>query len=97
MLKENLVSLSNLSYENMKIALYAKSVITRNEKIKIDKMISSTDQIVEVIEIVRISLINEQTSKYKCFLESMEQSDDELLKETARKYSEWNVASASNM
>ena len=96
MLKDNLVSLSNLSYENMKIALYAKSVITRNEKIKIDKM-TSTDQIVEVIEIVRISLISKQTSKYKGFLESMEQSDDELLKKTARKYGEWNVASASNM
>lgn len=85
-LRKNLVPLSKLSYENMKIHLYAKSVITDIEKIKIDKMTTNDDQMMEVINIVRASLFNNYTEKYKCLLESMEESDDVLLKKTAKQY-----------
>ena len=87
-LRENIVGLSNLSYTNMKLHLYAKGVITTTEKLEIDRMIVSSDQMERVIEIVRTSLLNKHTKKFKGLLESMEESEDDLLKETAIQYGE---------
>ena len=87
-LRENLASLVNLSYNNMRIQLYAKGVITDTEKMEIARMIDN-DQMEKVIEIIRASLLNKHTKKFKCFLESMEECSDRLLKETAKRYGEY--------
>ena len=84
-LKKELIKLTSLSYNNMKINLQAKRVITDNEKQQIDNMGSPADQMEKVINIVRASLLVNHTVKFKGFLESMENSDDLTLKEIARK------------
>ena len=89
-LKENLVSLVNLSYDNMRIYLYSKGVITDTEEMEIAGMNNNNQrQMEKVIKIIRDSLLNKHTKKFKCFLKSMEECSDELLKETARRYGEY--------
>ena len=67
----------------MRHLLYAKSVITREQKELLDKMIN-TEQMGKLIDILLDSLENEKPLKYKLFLESMEESDDILLQEVAK-------------
>ena len=75
--------LSNLSYDAMKGRLYAYDVITPQEKDEIDRLIGS-QQMQKVLDILIASLEANQTSKYKGFLQAMEESDDTLLKEKAK-------------
>ena len=86
-LKKNLPSLSTLPYTNMKLHLIANDVITDDEKTKIDQMIGK-DQMAEVLYILRVSLNNKQTIKFKGFLQAMEESSDKLLEETAKSLGE---------
>lgn len=80
--------LCQLSYTNMRLLLEAKHVITENEKKQIDVKAANADQMASVIDIICGSLIIKNSKKYKGFLEAMEQSDDESLKEMARKLGE---------
>ena len=74
----------------MKTLLYSKDVITRGEKQKLDKM-TNDEQMSELIHnILIVSLENKVTKKYKGFLESMEQSEDILLKEMAKSLGEYS-------
>ena len=75
--------LSNLSYDAMKGRLYAYDVITRDEKARIDRLIGN-EQVQKVLDILLVSLGGNQTSKYKGFLQAMEESDDTLLKAKAK-------------
>ena len=86
-LKDNLPSLSNLSYKNMRLQLVAKDVITYQEKKTIDQLIGE-DQMAEVLDIVQVSLKNKLTTKFKGFLQAMEDSGDKLLGQTARSLGE---------
>jgi len=72
----------------MAIALEANGVITRQEKEEIDKMAVSANQMAKVIDIVRASLLGNNTKKYKGFLKAMEQSQDTDLKDKANKLGE---------
>ena len=72
----------------MAIALEANGVITRQEKEEIDKMKVSTYQMEKVINIVRTSLLGNNTKKYKHFLEAMEQSEDTDIKDKAKELGE---------
>ena len=87
MLRKDLVALSKFKYKNMDIALEANGVITEREKEEIDKMTSNADQIMEVIKIVRASLLGNMTEKYKGFLDAMEQSEDPDLNAKAKELS----------
>ena len=91
-LKKNLPSLSNLPYNNMKLRLVANDVITFQEKKKIDQLIGE-DQMAEVLDILHVSLKNKLTTKFKGFLQAMEDSGDKLLEETARSLGEPTIAS----
>ena len=82
-LKNELPSLCNLSYDNMKIRLFSNDVITYDEKEKIDQM-TSTNQMAKVLDILQVSLKNKLTTKFKGFLQAMEESDDKLLVKTAK-------------
>ena len=86
-LKKNLPSLSKLPYNNMKLHLVANDVITHQEKKEIDRLIGE-DQMAEVLGILQVSLKNKSTKKFKGFLQAMEESDDNLLEETARNLGE---------
>ena len=86
-LTKNVATLSNLSYNNMKLHLMANDVITRDERQRIDKMDTSTAQMVEVIDIVQNSLFANTTTKYKGLLASMENSSDVLLNDKAKELS----------
>ena len=68
----------------MRLHLVANGVITNQERKEIDKK-TGEDQMVEVLDILQTSLKNMQTKKFKGFLQAMEQSEDELLKHTAKK------------
>ena len=76
--------LTNLSYRSMRDSLYGKGVITRNEKERLDKMTNS-EQMSDLIDILRDSLKLNSTKKYKWFLESLEESEDVLLPDMAEK------------
>ena len=71
----------------MKLHLMANDVITRDERQRIDKMDTSTAQMVEVIDIVQNSLFANTTTKYKGLLASMEKSSDVLLNDKAKELS----------
>ena len=77
----------------MKFHLLSNDVITHREEKEIDGMIDE-DQICKVFEILQDSLGNEQIAavKFKGFLIAMEQSDDQLLRETAKKFSEYRAS-----
>ena len=83
-LKNDLVSLTNLSYNNIKYNLLSKRVIIDSEKQIIDNMSTNTDQMAKVIEIVQINLGFKQTAKFKGFLEAMEGSGDLTLTQMAK-------------
>ena len=69
-LKNELPSLCNLSYDNMKIRLLSNDVITYDEKEIIDQM-TSTNQMAEVLHILQVSLKNKLTTKFKGFRRKM--------------------------
>ena len=71
----------------MKLHLIANDVITHQEKKKIDQLIGE-DQIAEVLDILQVNLKYKSTTKFKGFLQAMEESGDKLLEETARSLGE---------
>ena len=66
----------------MKLHLIANDVITHREKKEIDRLIG-VDQMAEVLDILQVSLKNKSTTKFKGFLQVMEESGDTLLVEKA--------------
>ena len=82
-LKEKSALLTNIPYKSMQQLLFAKSVITPDEKQHLDKMINS-EQISVLIDILLVSLKLKITKKYKGFLQSMEESGDLTLEKTAK-------------
>ena len=82
-LREKSAELRNLPYNEMRAHLYAKGVITRNDKERLDKMIN-TEQMSYLIDILTNSLDLKMPKKYKKFLESMEESDDLVLNKVAQ-------------
>ena len=94
MLKHEYSNLSNLPYASMNIQLLAKSVITSDEKLIIDKE-TGTKQMSKVLDIIIKSLNVNQITKFEGFLEAMEESDDIALKETAKKLKppgKWDIS-----
>ena len=74
--------------------LRAKSVITCDEKLVIDKEIG-TKQMSKVLDIIIQSLKLNQITKFEGFLEAMEESDDTALKETAKQLKtlgKWDIS-----
>ena len=71
----------------MKLRLVANDVIISQERKKIDQLIGE-DQMAEVLDILHVSLKNKLTTKFKGFLQAMEESGDKLLEETARSLGE---------
>ena len=67
-------------------SLYAKNVITRQEKEEIDKLIGKK-QMEKVLDIIILSLNSNYTAKYKGFLEALEESEDSLLRDKAKELS----------
>ena len=87
LLKSKYAKLSNLSYSNMNGSLYAKDVITQQEKLEIQQLIGKS-QMEKVLDIVIASLNVNQTAKYISFLVAMENSEDRTLKEIAQELGE---------
>ena len=78
----------------MNIQLLAKSVITYDEKLIIDKE-TGTKQMSKVLDIIINSLKLNQITKFEGFLEAMEESDDTALRETAKKLKplgKWDIS-----
>jgi len=75
--------LANISYKSMQHQLTSKGVITSDEKERLDKMISS-DQMSELLGIIIADLKINSITKYKGFLESMENSEDLSLNHVAK-------------
>ena len=76
--------LSNLSYDNMKKLLYANSVITTKDREIIDSKTGSERMEYLIVEIIIPSLKVESSKKYKFFLKAMEDSEDTVLRDTAK-------------
>ena len=75
--------LSNLPYPAMRGGLFAKEVITGQEKLEIDRL-AGQKQMEKVLDIIILSLNSNVDAKYKNFLKVMEESDDLVLKTKAK-------------
>lgn len=84
-LKKHKAIWSQLSYNSMRLHLEAKNVITENERKEIDAITINAKQMEMVIDIVHTSLLLRNAKKYKGFIEAIEQSDDDSVKDTASK------------
>ena len=84
-LKDKYIELSHLSYANMESQLFAKSVITYNEKQQIRSKVTNTKKMTELLDIIISSLNAGSTIKYISFLKAMEESDDPVLQQTAKR------------
>ena len=82
-LKKQLNVLTKLNYNAMKDLLFAKRVITNDERKMIDDRVGEEKMMYLIIDIIIPSLELYNYMKYKRFLEAMEQSDDIDLKSTA--------------
>ena len=72
----------------MRAQLFAYEVITHQERMQIDTLIGNA-QMEQVLDIVRVSLKDNQTTKYKGFLKAMEEDEDILLKKAAEDLGKW--------
>ena len=86
-LKKISAQLIDIPYKSMEQQLYSKSVITQREKQQLDRMIN-TDQMSTLIDILIVSLKLSITEKYKGFLQTMEESEDQTLKVIAKRLGE---------
>ena len=91
LLKSKFALLSNLSYPNMSSSLYANDVITRQEKLEIDRLVGKS-QVERVLDIVIASLEANLTVKYKGFLLAMESSEDKTLNAKAQELGKWMLS-----
>ena len=83
--KANYNKLTNLPIESMIGKLYAKRVITLEEKERIDSKPIKRDKMMFLLDGVIIpSLLNNIGVKFKGFLEVMEESDDPVLTDMAK-------------
>ena len=83
-------NLLTLSYEKMKDSLMDKGVIESDVGKLIDKLEHNNSKMNELLSLVMGSLKkNSRNEKYRGFLEAMKDSDDETLKETAKKLGRW--------
>ena len=85
-LKNKYEDLSNLSYPSMCGSLFAKNVITNQEKLEIEKLIGKK-QMEKVLDIIILSLNSNDAAKYKGFLKALNESDDLLLCNKAKELS----------
>ena len=63
--------------------LYAKNVITQNEKVQIQAELDP-EKMVKLLDIIITSLKLNQPEKYLGFLKAMEESEDLVLQKTAK-------------
>ena len=82
-LREKYAELSNLPYTAMEGRLYAKKVITHEEKICIKTLVGN-EKMEFLLDVVIRSLKHNHCHKFRGFLEAMEGSDDVLLIQTAK-------------
>ena len=82
-LRKKYAELSDLPYTAMEGRLYAKKVITHEEKICIKTLVGS-EKMECLLDVVIRSLKHNHCHKFKGFLEAMEESDDMLLIKTAK-------------
>ena len=82
-LKKQLGTLTKLKYTAMMGSLFAKDIITNEERIKIDDKSGEEKMMYLIVDIVIPSLKQNFHKKYKGLLEAMEESDDIDLKSTA--------------
>ena len=87
-LKTQLGKLTKLKYNVMMGSLYAKDVITDNEREIIDSKIGEEKMMYLILDIIIRSLRLDNCKKYKGFLEAMEESDDTDLRSMAEKLGE---------
>ena len=84
-LREKYEELLNLPYSSMSGKLFAKGVITLPEKNEINHLIG-IKQMEKVVDIVISSLNSKCTTKYKGFLQAMEENEDEILQTKAKEF-----------
>ena len=70
----------------MRGSLFAKHVITVQEKATIDERIGEDKMDHLITNIIQPSLQGNFSKKYKGFLEAMEESDDAFIRSTAEKF-----------
>ena len=87
-LKTQLGKLTTLKYNAMMGSLYAKDVITDNERKIIDLKIGEEKMMYLILDIIIPSLRLDNFNKYKGFLKAMEESDDTDLRSMAEKLGE---------
>ena len=87
-LRKKYAELSDLPYNAMQGLLYAKKVITREEK-KCIKTLVGSEKMECLLDVVIRSLKHNHCHKFKGFLEAMEESEDMLLKKTAKDLGEY--------
>ena len=75
--------LIELSYDNMKSQLYAKEVITSDQRKHIDIQVGRNKMDYLIVDIIIPSLKAKFCKKYKLFLKVMEDNDDIVLKSAA--------------
>lgn len=90
-LRTKYAELSDLPYSAMEGRLYAKRVITDEEKIYIRTLVGS-EKMEHLLDVVIRSLKHNHCHKFKGFLEAMEESDDMLLRKTAKDLGEFKVS-----
>lgn len=87
-IRKKYAELSNLPYSAMECRLYAKEVITDEEKIYIKTLVGG-EKMEHLLDVIIRSLKHNQCHKLKGLLEAMEESDDKLLKKTAKDLGEY--------
>ena len=83
-LKKQLGTLTRLNYNAMMGSLYAKDVITNEQRKLIAAEIGEAKMMYLIVDIIIPSLKVNNYKKYKGFLEAMEESEDSDLKSTAK-------------
>ena len=84
-LRRQIGTVVHLNYDAMKLSLYAKGVITNDERRTINTRIGQEQMMCLIADIIIPSLNLNLCMKYKGFLEAMEESDDSALKTTAKR------------
>ena len=89
-IKANYVELTNLPIDSILATLFAKEVITLNEKEAIQTLSLKNKKIEYFLDNVVIpSLTNNVTVKFERFLKVMEESGDSILIEMAKRLCKW--------
>ena len=83
-LKKQLGTLTRLNYNAMMGSLFAKDVITNEQRKLIDTKIGEAKMMYLIVDIIIPSLKVNNYKKYKGFLEAMEESEDSDLNSRAK-------------